>query len=179
MLGQVLDGMKPDAAPVAGEKNDPLMPIAWTRTYAGDDGARGRVFTHHDGRGDATSSPRERGACSSTASTGRSDMEDAIPPDGTDGRPRRRRSLRPTSASAARKRGVRPGDHALGQVGIEPPRPDPGGRFAIAPGTRLVLVGNTFAERLAFSGYFEALAHAAHPDRRSSSSATCPGRRTR
>jgi type 1 glutamine amidotransferase len=45
LLGQVLDGMTPDAAPVKGPKNDPLMPIAWVKTYSIDGGARGRVFT--------------------------------------------------------------------------------------------------------------------------------------
>jgi hypothetical protein len=37
------------------------------------------------------------------------------------------------------------------------------GRFALAPNDHIVVVGNTFAERLALSGYFDALAHAAHP----------------
>lgn len=45
VLGQVLSGMTPDSAPVKGNKNDPLMPIAWTKTYAGASGQRGRVFT--------------------------------------------------------------------------------------------------------------------------------------
>jgi hypothetical protein len=39
VLGQVLRGISPDDPPVAGPKNDPMMPIAWTRTYRG-----GRVF---------------------------------------------------------------------------------------------------------------------------------------
>jgi type 1 glutamine amidotransferase len=29
--GQVLTGMKPDDGPVAGKKNDPMMPVAWVR----------------------------------------------------------------------------------------------------------------------------------------------------
>jgi hypothetical protein len=45
LLGQVLAGMTADAPPVAGEKNDPLMPIAWVKTYAVDGGPLGRVFT--------------------------------------------------------------------------------------------------------------------------------------
>jgi len=36
-------------------------------------------------------------------------------------------------------------------------------RFAVAPGERIVVVGGTFAERVAMSGYLEALVHAAHP----------------
>ena len=45
LLGQVLTGMKPDDPPVEGKKNDPMMPIAWTKTYAGKTGTAGRVFT--------------------------------------------------------------------------------------------------------------------------------------
>ncbi len=45
LLGQVLSGMTPESTPVAGKKNDPMMPVAWVRTYAVDDGPRGRAFT--------------------------------------------------------------------------------------------------------------------------------------
>jgi len=43
--GQVLGGMKPTDKPVAGAKNDPMMPMAWVRTYRGAAGQAGRVFT--------------------------------------------------------------------------------------------------------------------------------------
>jgi type 1 glutamine amidotransferase len=33
VMGQVLDGMGPEDDPVEGEKNDPMMPVAWTKTY--------------------------------------------------------------------------------------------------------------------------------------------------
>jgi type 1 glutamine amidotransferase len=48
VLGQVLEGMKPDSPPVTGadaKKNDPMLPVAWTRTYSVGGGPRGRVFT--------------------------------------------------------------------------------------------------------------------------------------
>jgi type 1 glutamine amidotransferase len=44
VLGQVLTGMKPDDPPLEGEKNDPIMPIAWTKTHTGSAGNKGRVF---------------------------------------------------------------------------------------------------------------------------------------
>jgi len=44
-LGQVLEGMNPTDKPVAGPKNEPMMPMAWTRTYQGTDSQIGRVFT--------------------------------------------------------------------------------------------------------------------------------------
>jgi len=45
VLGAVLDGMTPDSTPVVDERNDPMMPIAWTKTYQLEHGQRGRVFT--------------------------------------------------------------------------------------------------------------------------------------
>jgi len=44
VLGQVLSGMQPGSAPVAGPKNEPLMPVAWTKTYSVGGGPAGRVF---------------------------------------------------------------------------------------------------------------------------------------
>ncbi|HEU4753122.1 MAG TPA: ThuA domain-containing protein [Armatimonadota bacterium] len=44
VLGQVTESLSPDSAPVAA-KNDPMMPIAWTRTYTGPSGKTARVFT--------------------------------------------------------------------------------------------------------------------------------------
>ena len=45
VLGQVLTGMTPDTAPVEGAKNDPMMPVAWTKHYSVAGSPRGRVFT--------------------------------------------------------------------------------------------------------------------------------------
>ena len=45
VLGAVLEGMKKDDKPISGMKNDPMMPIAWTKTYKGANGQVGRVFT--------------------------------------------------------------------------------------------------------------------------------------
>lgn len=46
VLGQVLTGMNPDDPPVTeNDKNDPMMPVAWTKTYELTPGKVGRVFT--------------------------------------------------------------------------------------------------------------------------------------
>ncbi|MBI2826602.1 MAG: ThuA domain-containing protein [Planctomycetia bacterium] len=45
VLGQVLSGMQPTDPPVEGKKNDPMMPVAWTRSYASPSGKAARVFT--------------------------------------------------------------------------------------------------------------------------------------
>jgi hypothetical protein len=44
ILGQVVAGMKPDDKPLAGPKNDPMMPVAWVKTYEAG-GNNGHVFT--------------------------------------------------------------------------------------------------------------------------------------
>ena len=45
LLGAVLAGMSSDDPPVSGPKNDPMVPIAWTRSYTGAGGKTARVFT--------------------------------------------------------------------------------------------------------------------------------------
>ncbi|MBM3744782.1 MAG: ThuA domain-containing protein [Acidobacteria bacterium] len=45
VLGQVLEGMQPSDPPVAGPQNEPMMPVAWTRTYTAARGRAARVFT--------------------------------------------------------------------------------------------------------------------------------------
>jgi len=48
VMGQVLEGMTPDSPVVEGadaKKNEPMMPVAWVKTYSVDGGPKGRVFT--------------------------------------------------------------------------------------------------------------------------------------
>jgi hypothetical protein len=45
VLGQVLEGMHPNDTPVSGPQNDPMMPVAWVKTYTGQGGKPARVFT--------------------------------------------------------------------------------------------------------------------------------------
>ena len=58
VLGEVLQGMNPTDSPVTGDyiterkgqklvkrPNDPMMPVAWTRTFTGRSGKAARVFT--------------------------------------------------------------------------------------------------------------------------------------
>lgn len=44
ILGAVLEGMKVDDKPVEGKKNDPMMPVAWTKSYQLKDGKEGMAF---------------------------------------------------------------------------------------------------------------------------------------
>jgi type 1 glutamine amidotransferase len=45
IMGEVLVGMKPTDEPAKGKKNDPMMPVAWTKSYEVKEGKKGRVFT--------------------------------------------------------------------------------------------------------------------------------------
>jgi type 1 glutamine amidotransferase len=45
MWGQVLAGMKPTDPKLEGKKNDPMMPLVWTREYTGEKGKTSRIFT--------------------------------------------------------------------------------------------------------------------------------------
>jgi hypothetical protein len=45
LMGQVLKGMSPKDPPVEGKKNDPMMPLAWTKTYSPAAGVSCKVFT--------------------------------------------------------------------------------------------------------------------------------------
>jgi type 1 glutamine amidotransferase len=45
VFGQVTQSLDPKSAAVLGKKNDPMMPIAWTRMYKAESGQTGRAFT--------------------------------------------------------------------------------------------------------------------------------------
>lgn len=45
VLGQVLVGMNKDDAPLEGDKNNPMMPVAWTNRFASASGKEARIFT--------------------------------------------------------------------------------------------------------------------------------------
>ena len=43
--GEVLSGMNPTDRPVAGPKNDPMMPLVWLRDYTGEKGKTSQIVT--------------------------------------------------------------------------------------------------------------------------------------
>jgi hypothetical protein len=45
VLGQVLEGMQPNDPPVTGKQNDPMLPVAWVKSYTGARAKMARVFT--------------------------------------------------------------------------------------------------------------------------------------
>jgi hypothetical protein len=40
----VTETLQPDSKPVEGKKNNPMMPVAWSRSYKGESGTSGPVF---------------------------------------------------------------------------------------------------------------------------------------
>ena len=44
LYGQVLKGMSPNDEPVEGKKNNPMMPVFWTKSYTGETGNTARVI---------------------------------------------------------------------------------------------------------------------------------------
>ena len=41
----MLLGMSPTSKPIKGSKNNPMMPVAWVKTYESVGGQTGRIFT--------------------------------------------------------------------------------------------------------------------------------------
>ena len=78
ILGQVVAGMKPDDPPVEGKQNDPMMPVAWTKSYTGEKGNKNRVFTTTMGAATDLESEGLRRLMVNAAYWGLS-MEDKIP----------------------------------------------------------------------------------------------------
>lgn len=121
VLGQVLEGMAPGDEPVQGEKNDPMMPIAWTRTHAGAGGTQGRVFTTTMGAATDLEAEGTRRMLVNGVYWALG-MADAIPAAGTD--VRLVGEFDPTDFGfGGFKRGVRPADHELPRHPAEPADP--------------------------------------------------------
>ena len=57
VMGQVVEDMTPTGKPVAGKKNEPMMPVAWVKTFTGESGKPARVFTTTMGAASDLASP--------------------------------------------------------------------------------------------------------------------------
>jgi len=157
ILGEVVDGMEPDDPAVTDERNDPMMPIAWTGSYDGDEGRRGRVFTSTIGSArdllaEGTRRLLVQGAFWCLG------LEDAIPAEGLDVDLVGHYDPTPFGFGGAR-RGIRP-------AALRWPLPEPSdaSEVDLRDGDRVLVVGDALADRLARSGSLAAVIHAAHPD---------------
>jgi trehalose utilization protein len=111
VLGAVLAGMNPDDKPVEDKKNDPMMPIAWTKTYQTDSGKSARVFTTTMGASqDFTAEGTRRMLVNAVYWT--LGMEKDIPNEGT--KVDLVGTYKPTKfAGNGYTKGIKPEDHAL------------------------------------------------------------------
>ncbi len=111
VLGQVLAGMTPDSPPVEGKKNDPMMPVAWTKSYQIPDGKKGQSLATTMGAGtDLVSEGTRRMLVNGVYWI--LEMSDAIPDEGTKvdivG------EYKPSKYSfGGYRRGTKPSDYAL------------------------------------------------------------------
>jgi type 1 glutamine amidotransferase len=111
VLGQVLEGMNVGDKPLEGEKNNPMMPVAWTKTYEGAHGEKGRVFTTTMGAAtDLTAEGTRRMVVNAVYwALG---MEDGVPQEGT--KVDLVGTYEPTAFGfKGFKKGVRPADHKM------------------------------------------------------------------
>ncbi len=81
ILGAVLEGMDPSDPPVTDDRNDPMMPLAWTRQRQMPDGSTQRIFVTTMGTAEDFSSPGLR-RLSANAALWCTGQEDAIPASG-------------------------------------------------------------------------------------------------
>ncbi len=113
ILGQVLEGMNSDDSPLEGPKNDPMMPVAWTRTYE-----NARIFTTTMGSStDFENSALRRllvNACYWCL-----EMEEAIPASGSSARIVGSYKATPYGFNEF-QRGLRPTDFKLREQSLQP-----------------------------------------------------------
>lgn len=109
IMGQVLKGMKPTDAPVAGNKNEPMMPVAWTRLQKLDSGKQRRVFTTTMGASQDLASAGVRRLVVNAAYWCL-EMEESIPERGSSARLIGKYAPTPFGFGSFTK-GVRPEDH--------------------------------------------------------------------
>jgi hypothetical protein len=60
VLGQVVEDMTSTGKPVTGKKNEPMMPVAWVKTFTGESGKPARIFSTTMGAATDLASPGTR-----------------------------------------------------------------------------------------------------------------------
>ncbi|HVW03192.1 MAG TPA: GDSL-type esterase/lipase family protein, partial [Planctomycetaceae bacterium] len=161
VLGQVLKGMKPDDAPVEGKKNDPMMPVAWTKTYEVPGGKPGHSFTTT--MGSATDLARE-GTRRMVVNAALYLLGLEVPSNGANvelvG------EFKPTMYGFnGAKKGVKPADHKLSADGKQSSTAAPakGEKFTLNKGDHISIIGNTLPDREQHDGWLETYAYSRFP----------------
>lgn len=111
ILGQVLVGMDPKDPPLDGEKNSPMMPVAWIKSFTTKSGKKARIFNTTMGSSTDLESEGLRRLLVN-ASYWALNMEDKIPNSGT--KADIVGEFKPTPYGfRIWKKGLKPSDHAL------------------------------------------------------------------
>ena len=112
VYGAVLDGMTPDAKPVVGKKNDPMMPLVWIRNYTGESGKTSRVICTTMGASVDLQTEGLRRLCVNACYWGLG-LEDKIPAHSD---VEYVGEYKPTFFGFGKlKKGVKPSDHEIGE----------------------------------------------------------------
>jgi len=112
VYGAVLDGMTPDAKPVVGKKNDPMMPLVWIRNYTGESGKTSRVICTTMGASVDLQNEGLRRLCVNACYWGLG-LEDKIP---AQSNVEYVGEYKPTFFGFGKfKKGVKPSDHEIGE----------------------------------------------------------------
>jgi type 1 glutamine amidotransferase len=110
LYGQVLEGMEPDNKPLEGKKNDPMMPLAWTKTFTGTSGKAAKIFCTTMGASVDLASEDLRRLIVNAAYWA-VDLEDKIP---AQANAKTVGKFEPTFYGFGQfKKGLKPSDHAL------------------------------------------------------------------
>jgi putative heme-binding domain-containing protein len=155
LYGQVVAGMKPGDPPVEGEKNHPMMPVAWLKDYKAPSGKSGQAFCTTMGASvDLTSEGLRRLIVNAAYYlTGLADKIPAKNDVKIDGK------YEPSffgfkSNDYWKEKRLKPVDFAL----------NAGTSLALKKGNHISIIGNTLPERMQHDGWLEAAVHARFPE---------------
>jgi putative heme-binding domain-containing protein len=164
LYGQVVTGLKPSDAAVEGEKNKPMMPLAWLKDYHAPSGKAGRAFCTTMGASIDFASEGLRRLIVNAAYdlTG---LADKIP---AENNVEVVGKFEPSffgskSNEYWKEKALKPADFALQ---ADKPGRSVGTALKLNKGDRISIIGNTLPERMQHDGWLETLVDARFPDYR-------------
>jgi putative heme-binding domain-containing protein len=163
--GQVVAGMKPGDPPVEGEKNGPMMPVAWLKEYKAPSGKSGQAFCTTMGASvDFTSEGLRRlivnAAYYLTGLADKSPDKNNVEIVG---------EYEPSffgfkNNEYWKEKRLKPADFALGAKSAQSAAGSGRTLLEIKQADHISIIGNTLAERMQHDGWLEAAIHARFPE---------------
>ena len=167
LRGAVLAGMEPGNSPVAGPKNAPMQPVAWTRLHRNEAGKTNKVFCTTLGAATDLLSEDLRRLIVNAVYWG---MEMKVPARADVGLVG---NYHPTMYGfGGFVKGRRPADFVSAGQGSKQKSSEPGlsggqksfAAFELHPEDHIALIGNALPDRFQHSGWLEAMLHTRLPD---------------